>query len=126
MDQKSILEMAHGAVMERADLEMTKVMENIADPNTKATEKRVITLRLELAPDENRETIGVKATATSKLAATNSISTMLYVTGDENGEMCAVEATAQVPGQRCVLLNNGASLPNRVRRQKRCREFHLG
>jgi hypothetical protein len=51
-------------------------------------------------PDDNRETIGVKATATSKLAATNSVSMMLCVVGDENGEICAVEATPQIPGQR--------------------------
>lgn len=46
MDQKSILEMARGAIAERVDVEMGRVMENIADPNTKSTEKRIITLKL--------------------------------------------------------------------------------
>ena len=35
--QKSILQMARGAIQERADYEITKILENILDPNTSAT-----------------------------------------------------------------------------------------
>ena len=98
--RKSILEMARGAIRERVDVEMGKVLDNIVDVNTKATEKRVITLKLEIAPDETRETVGVKASASSKLAPTSSINTLFYLMGDENGELAAFEATAQIPGQR--------------------------
>ena len=99
-NQKSILEMARGAIRERVDVEMGRVLENIANPNTKAAEKRVITLKLEIVPDEGREVFSVKAAATSKLAAINSVSTMLYATADKNGELAVLEATPQVPGQR--------------------------
>lgn len=34
--KKSILQMAHGAFMERADYEMSRIMENILDVNTAA------------------------------------------------------------------------------------------
>lgn len=37
LDKKSILEMSMGAILERVDYEMGKVMDNILDPNTKAT-----------------------------------------------------------------------------------------
>lgn len=40
LDKKSILEMSMGAILERVDYEMGKVMDNILDPNTKATAKR--------------------------------------------------------------------------------------
>ena len=48
LDKKSILEMSMGAILERVDYEMGKVMENILDPNTKATAKRKISVTLEL------------------------------------------------------------------------------
>ena len=41
MNQKSIIDMAHGAFKERADYEMAKILENILDPNTKAEKKRL-------------------------------------------------------------------------------------
>lgn len=40
LDKKSILEMSMGAILERVDYEMGKVMDNTLDPNTKATAKR--------------------------------------------------------------------------------------
>jgi hypothetical protein len=99
-NQKSILEMAHGAIMERADYEMKRVLDNILDPNTKAAKKRTLTVTLELMPDDDRQQIQVKATSKSKLEPTNAVSTALYITGDgETGEVAAVEMVPQVPGQ---------------------------
>ena len=50
----SIMSMARGAFEERVDYEMDKVIQNILDPNTKATAKRKITLtpspRLSMSP----------------------------------------------------------------------------
>lgn len=66
----SIMSMARGAFEERVDYEMDKVIQNILDPNTKATAKRKITLTIELTPDDERRTIGVSVTAKSTLAAT--------------------------------------------------------
>lgn len=50
--QKSILQMARGAIMERADYEMTHLMENILDPNTAATAKRFLEEQLRQEVDE--------------------------------------------------------------------------
>lgn len=83
----SIMSMARGAFEERVDYEMDKVIQNILDPNTKATAKRKITLTIELTPDDERRTIGVSVTAKSTLAATNPVATALYVTSDGNGEL---------------------------------------
>lgn len=70
----SIMSMARGAFEERVDYEMDKVIQNILDPNTKATAK-------------------------STLAATNPVATALYVTSDGNGELVVAEMVPQVPGQ---------------------------
>lgn len=87
----SIMSMARGAFEERVDYEMDKVIQNILDPNTKATAKRKITLTIELTPDDERRTIGVSVTAKSTLAATNPVATALYVTSDGNGELVVAE-----------------------------------
>lgn len=97
---KSILDMAHGAIKERVDYEMAKVLDNILDPNTKAAKKRTLTVTLELLPDDDRKQIQVKATSKSKLEPTNAVATALYITGDsDTGEATAVEMVPQVPGQ---------------------------
>lgn len=96
---KSIVQMARGAIEERIDLEMSRVLENILDYNTKATAKRKLTVTFEFVPDDERRTLSVIATAKSSLAPTNPIATALYV-GKSNGEIQAVEMTAQIPGQQ--------------------------
>ena len=93
--QKSILQMARGAILERADYEMTRIIENILDPNTPPTAKRKLTLTLELKPDNDRQTIVVGVVAKSTLAPTNPVVTTLYVADEES----VVEMAPQIPGQ---------------------------
>ena len=98
----SILQMARGAFVERVDYEMAKVIQNILDPNTKATAKRKITLTIELTPDDERQQINVQVTAKSTLAPTNPVGPALYVTGDSNGEPILAELVPPVPGQMAM------------------------
>lgn len=93
--EKSILEMANGAFKERADYEMSRLIANILDPNTSATAKRKLVLTLELKADDTRQNIGVSVTAKSTLAATNPVTTSLYVADKDN----VVEMVPQIPGQ---------------------------
>lgn len=95
---KSIVQMARGAIEERIDLEMSRMLENVLDPNTKATAKRKLTVTFEIQPDDERKTLSVAATAKSALAPTNPVATALYV-GKIGEEIQAVEMTAQIPGQ---------------------------
>ena len=55
--QKSILQMARGAIQERADYEMSSLLNNILDPNTSATAARKLTITLTLKPDDTRQNI---------------------------------------------------------------------
>lgn len=102
LNRKSILDMVNGAIKERVDYEMGKVMENILDPNTDAVKPRKLTVTVELRADNERRSIGVKTVAKSTLVPTNALVTMLYVTNDQNGEMAVVEAVPQVPGQTAL------------------------
>lgn len=52
LNKRSIIDMARGAIKERADYEMTRVVENILDPNTSATAARKITITLTLKSDD--------------------------------------------------------------------------
>lgn len=81
--------MAKGAIEERIDYEMTKIVENIRDESTKATAPRELTVKIKLTPDDNRETIAVSASATSKLAPTTPIMTALYLGKDLDGSIAS-------------------------------------
>ena len=98
-NRDSIMRMARGAFEERVDYEMDKVIQNILDPNPKATATRKIPLTIELPPDDGRRQIQVSATAKSTRASTNPVATSLYGTGDSNGELVVAEMVPQVPGQ---------------------------
>lgn len=100
LDKTSILEMSRGAILERVDYEMGKVISNILDINTKATGKRKITVTLELVPSADRSSINVQTTAKSTLVPTDPVSTNLYITNQPaTGEMVVAEMVPQVPGQ---------------------------
>lgn len=96
LNKRSIIDMARGAIKERADYEMTRVVENILDPNTSATAARKITITLK--SDDTRQNIAVSCVAKSTLAATNPVTTSLYVADEES----IVEMVPQIPGQLAV------------------------
>lgn len=99
-NKASILQMARGAIQERVDYEVGKVVDNIMDLNTDPTAKRKITLTIEMKPDENRQFIKIAASCKSTLAPVLPVGTTLGIASmPETGEMVLVESTPQVPGQ---------------------------
>ncbi|MDR1136992.1 MAG: hypothetical protein LBK91_01600 [Synergistaceae bacterium] len=104
---QSILTMARGAISERVDYEVSKVLDNISDPNTEASKPRVIALKLTFLPDADRRTIQVKAEAQVKLQPTTAVQTMLGAMPDPStGEMIIAEMTAYDPGQKLLFGND--------------------
>jgi hypothetical protein len=75
----SLETIANGAVVERFNDELLKVLENIQDPNTDATAARTITLKVTLKPSEDRDMAGVDISCTSKTAAPVTIGTKLFL-----------------------------------------------
>jgi hypothetical protein len=95
-----ISDLAYGAIQEKLDGELEKVFNNIHDPNTKADAKRSITIKLEFAPDENRQTVKLSSDFTTKLANVEGVSTTV-LTGKnlKSGVIEAKELKSGTPGQ---------------------------
>lgn len=98
MNTQSVLDLARGAIKERTEVELQKIIENITDPNTDPKKKRQMQITIDFLPDAERQTISLNTVVKSKLEPTHAISTGLYLTGDAGG-MVAVELTPQIPGQ---------------------------
>ena len=103
--------MASGAIQERVDYEMSKIIDNILDPNTNPNGKRKLNLVIEFVPDSERQIVSVRTTAKSTLCPTNPVSTSLWITGDTQGDVTAVEMVPNIPGQIDVFGNEQAPAP---------------
>lgn len=92
--------LANGAIQEKLDYELEKLFNNIHDPNTKAEDKRAITIKLEFSPDENRQSVKVNTNISLKLANVRDVSTTV-LTGKDlvNGKIQARELKSGTPGQ---------------------------
>lgn len=97
--RSSLLQMAKGAIQERVDYEVSRVVDNILDMNTEAKVKRKVTLTIIMTPDEDRQVVKIEASAKSTLAPVTPVGTSLVITADGNGEMILAEIVPQVPGQ---------------------------
>lgn len=97
--KSSLLQMAKGAIQERVDYEVSRVVDNILDLNTEAKVKRKVVLTIEMVPDADRQVVKIAASAKSTLAPVVPVGTSLVVTADSNGEMILAEIVPQVPGQ---------------------------
>ena len=91
--------MAKGAIQERVDYEVSRVVDNLLDMNTEAKAKRKVTLVISMVADEDRRVVKVEASAKSTLAPVTPVDTSLVITSDGNGEMMLAEIVPQVPGQ---------------------------
>lgn len=80
-----------GALLEMFDLGMAQLMANIYDMNTPATAKRVLTLTIELKPREDRVQIDTECSSGVKLAPMFPKTSRLFVAGDGNGVLYALD-----------------------------------
>lgn len=92
--------LANGAIQEKLDGELKKVFDNIHDPNTKAEDKRIITIKLEFVPDENRQTVKLNSNISVKLANVRDVAVTVLTDRDlSNGKIEAKELRSNAPGQ---------------------------
>lgn len=66
--RSSLLQMAKGAIQERVDYEVTRVVDNLLDMNTEAKTKRKVVLTITMTTDVDRRVVKVEASAKSTLA----------------------------------------------------------
>ena len=100
MELLNINEIADGALQEKLNAAMRKVLENMQDPNTPYKVKRGITVKLGFTQTESRNDAVVDVSVETKLAPASPIQTMMSIGKDlRNGEVYAEEYGKQVKGQ---------------------------
>lgn len=82
--------LAHGAAVELFNHELSNVLENILDVNTKATAPRSVTLTLSFKPDDDRNFAGAVIDVKSKLAPVKGVGLPVYI-GKHAGKAVATE-----------------------------------
>lgn len=103
-----VSELANGAIQEKLDGELQKVFSNIHDPNTLATAKRGVTIKLEFKPDDNRQVIAVTSDFSTKLAPVEAVTTTVLTGKDlATGKVEAHELKSTVPGQTYIDPDDG-------------------
>lgn len=90
---------AQGAMAEKLNIELQKVMENIHDPNTDPKKARKVTLTLTLKADENRDFINVDINSKSTLAPSKGVNTKMILGTDRQGKVVSRELASGAPGQ---------------------------
>lgn len=80
-----------GALAELFDAELTRILANIADPNTDTGAKRAVTMTVTFKPNRDRDVADVELKCSSKLAGIMSVSTQLFM-GRKDGKLIAVES----------------------------------
>lgn len=104
MKKRSFLEINNGEIIAKADYELSRVIDNINDPNTDPTKAREINIKITFKGNESRTQIHTTAQVTSKIQNTKKIEATLFnvnTTDRETGEHFSYlqEATPVVPGQ---------------------------
>ena len=100
MELLNLNEIADGALQEKLNAAMRKVLENMQDPNTPYKVKRGITVKLGFTQTESRNDAVVDVSVETKLAPASPIQTMMSIGKDlRNGEVYAEEYGKQVKGQ---------------------------
>ncbi len=94
----NILEMMDGAIQERIDYELAKVMKNCKDLNTDHKKARTLTIELSFTPTEARDSLSVKIGVKSKLVSVKALGSTLLLGGTED-EPIVMEYVPGVPGQ---------------------------
>lgn len=96
-EKLSLLTIADGAAPEIFGEELQKVLDNIADPNTAAKQKRQLVLKVTIEPDADREALLTTVECTAKLAAVKAHAGMAYMTRTKGGKVAAVAHNVRQP-----------------------------
>lgn len=91
VEEINLATLADGAAIEQVNEALKDAWKNIADPNTRAIDKRKVTLELVLAPDEERSTVVTSFRVISKHAACKPVVAIVSLTRARGGEVIATE-----------------------------------
>lgn len=106
---KKLDELMDGALTERFNYEMERVLNNVFDPNTSPKAKRQIQIVIDITPNERRDAAEFKVDVKSKTAPPVAVTQTVFLTMDDQGNVTATEMTNQVPGQ--INIDGEVSIP---------------
>ena len=96
---KNLDDLMDGALTERFNYELDRVLQNVFDPNTAGKTKRQIQIVVDITANERRDAAEFKVDVKSKLAPPVPITQTVFLAMDDTGNVTATEITNQVPGQ---------------------------
>lgn len=99
MSEINLMDFADGAVAERFNLELRKVLDNIADPNTDPKKVRKVTLTVSLKADDKRDIASVGIVAKSTIVPAKDIETKIVLDYDTKGNVIGQELKSGAKGQ---------------------------
>lgn len=100
-------DIAGGALQEKANEAMQKVLDNMQDPNTPWKNKRQITIKLSFSQNEDRDDTAVELSVDTKLAPVSPVVTRMAIGKNlDTGETYAQEYGKQIRGQMSLDLGN--------------------
>lgn len=100
MSKVNLEEFAGGALQEKFDDAMDKVLANMLDTNTPWKNKRKITVEVTFEQDEDRDDASVNVAVVAKLASVKPIGTRMAIGKNlQTGEVFAEEYGSQCRGQ---------------------------
>lgn len=103
----SLDEFAGGALLEKFNIAMDDVLENLSDLNTNPANQRKLTIELNFTTNDSRQTTDVEILTKTKLTHKNGVTTSMLMDRDKNGKLVAGEIGKQVQGQRYMTEEDG-------------------
>ena len=95
---KSLSDLMDGGLEERFNQELTKVWQNVYDPNTNPTAARKVVMEVKIVPKERRDSVQFHVNVSSKLAPHVALTQTVMLSLGADGTITATERTEQVPG----------------------------
>lgn len=102
----NLQELAGGSVAERIDIELQKVLENIADPNTDPKKARKLQVTLTFKADDNRDIANLSVQVKPTLIPAKQTETKVVLDFDDNGMVTGAELKSGQKGQ-CYIDQDG-------------------
>lgn len=106
-------ELMDGALTERFNYEMRRVLRNVFDPNTNPKAKRQIQIVIDITPNDRRDAAEFKVDVKSKTAPPMAVEQTVMLYQDDDGNVTATELTSQLPGQ--VDMDGNVNIPKVVK-----------
>jgi hypothetical protein len=100
---------ANGAMAERFNQELQKVLDNVVDPNTDPKKVRKVTMTVSISSNENRELSDVSVQVKSTLAPAKNIEAKIIMDYDSKGKVTGAELKSGAKGQTYIDSEGGVS-----------------